>query len=501
MEKSPKLKAELPRGFVDYTSKEVRVRTKIIDTIRDIYERYGFDPIETPLFEYSNALGTFLPDDDRPNRGVFSLQDDDSQWMSLRYDLTAPLARHVEENFNAITFPYRTYRIGQVFRNEKPGPGRLRQFVQCDVDNIGAKQGTSDAEMCMMMADTLEAIGVKRNDYQIGVNNRKILDGILEKIGLGGADKVEQRLAVLRSIDKLDKFGLQEVKALLGQGRQDESGDFTKGANLTSEQIDTIISFVSINHEDSLKELYKLVKGTASGEEGIAELNFISDIIKKSGYDSDRIKISPSVIRGLEYYTGPVYEASLLFPVLNKKKQSVVFGAVGGGGRYDGLVSRFNGRSVPATGFSIGLSRLVVALESLQNIESLSPQEGPVLVTVMDHDIDSLGRYQMYTQALRAAGIRAEMFQGSSKNFGNQLKYADRRNCPIAIIQGKKELSEGMLQIKDLAKGKKLSQEITSNASWREARVAQTMIPESELVSTVEQILQINLEEKSAFKA
>ncbi|MEG8099007.1 histidine--tRNA ligase [Candidatus Liberibacter brunswickensis] len=490
MQKKTKLRAELPRGFADCPTEEIRTRNKIIDAIRNIYEKYGFDPIETPLLEYSDALGKFLPDEDRPNKGVFSLQDDDGQWISLRYDLTAPLARHVAENFDTIIFPCRTYRIGPVFRNEKHGPGRFRQFIQCDVDNVGSSAETADAEMCMMMADTIEAVGIKQSDYQIRINNRKILDGILEKIGLHGDAKLKERLIVLRAIDKLDKFGLAEVKLLLGKGRKDNSGDFTTGANLKAEQIDIITSFLSIDLEKSMDKLYELVKGSIIGEEGFNELIKISELVKKSGYDSNRIAISSTIVRGLEYYTGCVYEAILNFPVMNKKQQSVIFGSVGGGGRYDGLVSRFKGQKVPATGFSIGISRLIVALNSLKSSVNNSKEIGPVLITTMDHDTDSLIKYQMYTQILRKAGIRAEMFLGSSKIFGNQLKYADRRNCPLAIIQGTGERSQEMLQIKDLVKGKELSQAIKDNESWREARVAQTMIPVSELVSTVKKMLQ-----------
>ncbi|MBV2186227.1 MAG: histidine--tRNA ligase family protein, partial [Rhizobium sp.] len=235
--KPQKLKARLPRGFVDREAADIRAVNEMTAKIREVYERYGFDPVETPLFEYTDALGKFLPDSDRPNEGVFSLQDDDDQWMSLRYDLTAPLARHVAENFQEIQLPYRTYRAGYVFRNEKPGPGRFRQFMQFDADSVGAPGVQADAEMCMMMADTMEALGIKRGDYVIRVNNRKVLDGVMEAIGVGGDANFARRLTVLRAIDKLDKFGTEGVKLLLGEGRKDESGDFTKGAGLNTEQI------------------------------------------------------------------------------------------------------------------------------------------------------------------------------------------------------------------------------------------------------------------------
>ncbi len=495
--KPQKLKARLPRGFVDRSAADIRAVNEMTAKIQEVYEHYGFDPVETPLFEYTDALGKFLPDADRPNEGVFSLQDDDEQWMSLRYDLTAPLARHVAENFNEIQLPYRTYRAGYVFRNEKPGPGRFRQFMQFDADTVGAPGVQADAEMCMMMADTLEALGIKRGDYVIRVNNRKVLDGVLEAIGLGGDDKAGQRLNVLRAIDKLDKFGPEGVALLLGPGRKDESGDFTKGAGLNQGQIDKVLFFVGIkDYTESAGQLAELVARTSKGAEGVEELNFIGALVRSAGYQSDRVKIDPSVVRGLEYYTGPVYEAELLFDVTNEKGEKVVFGSVGGGGRYDGLVSRFMGQPVPATGFSIGVSRLMTALKNLGKLGQAEVIE-PVLVTVMDGDVESMGRYQHMTQELRKAGIRAEMFQGNWKKFGNQLKYADRRGCPVAIIQGGDERAQGVVQIKDLIEGKRLSGEIEDNASWREARVAQETVAEGDLVAKVKEILAAQAEDRN----
>jgi len=495
--KPQKLKARLPRGFVDRDAADIRAVNEMTAKIREVYEHYGFDPVETPLFEYTDALGKFLPDSDRPNEGVFSLQDDDDQWMSLRYDLTAPLARHVAESFNEIQLPYRTYRAGYVFRNEKPGPGRFRQFMQFDADTVGAAGVQADAEMCMMMSDTMEALGIARGDYVIRVNNRKVLDGVLEAIGLGGDDKAGARLTVLRAIDKLDKFGPEGVRLLLGAGRKDESGDFTKGAGLDAGQIDKVLFFVGIkDYAESAADLARLVEGTTKGAEGVDELNQIGHLVTSAGYGPDRIKIDPSVVRGLEYYTGPVFEAELQFAVTNEKGEKVVFGSVGGGGRYDGLVSRFMGQPVPATGFSIGVSRLMTALK---NLGKLGQDEvvAPVLVTVMDGDIESMGRYQRFTQELRAAGIRAEMYQGNWKKFGNQLKYADRRGAPIAIIQGGDERAEGLVQIKDLIEGKRLSGEIEDNIAWREARVAQVSVPEADLVAKVREILDAQAEDRA----
>ncbi len=499
--KPQKLRARLPRGFVDRAAADIRAVDEMTAKIREVYERYGFDPVETPLFEYTDALGKFLPDSDRPNEGVFSLQDDDEQWMSLRYDLTAPLARHVAENFNDIQLPYRTYRAGYVFRNEKPGPGRFRQFMQFDADTVGAAGVQADAEMCMMMADTMEALGIKRGDYVIRVNNRKVLDGVLEAIGLGGDENANARLNVLRAIDKLDKFGVQGVKLLLGPGRKDESGDFTKGAGLNEQQVGLVIKFVEGASSADWSETLKSVLHSSQREsslfvDGLGELNVIGQMCLSAGYGLDRIKIDPSVVRGLEYYTGPVFEAELQFAVTNEKGEKVVFGSVGGGGRYDGLVSRFMGQPVPATGFSIGVSRLMTALKNLGKL-GMEEVIAPVVVCVMDRDTESLGKYQQFTQQLRHAGIRAEMYQGNKKNFGDQLKYADRRGSPLAIIQGGDERAQGLVQIKDLIEGKRLSGEIEDNTAWREARVAQVSVPEGDLVPKVREMLAAQAEDRT----
>jgi histidyl-tRNA synthetase len=500
--KPQKLKARLPRGFVDREAADIRAANQMMETIREVYERYGFDPIETPLFEYTDALGKFLPDSDRPNEGVFSLLDDDEQWMSLRYDLTAPMARHVAENFQEIQLPFRTYRAGYVFRNEKPGPGRFRQFMQFDADTVGAPGVQSDAEMCMMMADTLEALGIKRGDYVIRVNNRKVLDGVMEAIGLGGEENAGRRLGVLRAMDKFDKFGEQGVRLLLGDGRKDESGDFTKGVQLAEVHINRIIKLlepIGSDHDGLLHILYGSVMGSEVGRQGVEELDNIGQLVEAAGYGSDRIRLDPSCVRGLEYYTGPVFEAELTFDVTNEKGEKVVFGSVGGGGRYDGLVSRFMGQPVPATGFSIGVSRLMTALKNLGKLGQ-DDVLGPVLVTVMDGDVESMGRYQRFTQQLRAEGIRAEMYQGNWKKFGNQLKYADRRGAPIAIIQGGDERAQGVVQIKDLIEGKRLSGEISDNAEWREARVAQEVVAEADLVAKVKEILAAQAEDRRRAK-
>jgi len=511
--KPQKVKARLPRGFVDRDAGDIRALDEMMGKIREVYERYGLDPVETPLFEYTDTLGKFLPDTDRPNEGVFSVQDDDEQWMSLRYDLTAPLARYVAENYDALPKPYRSYRAGYVFRNEKPGPGRFRQFMQFDADTVGAPGVQADAEMCMMMADTMEALGIPRGQYVIRVNNRKVLDGVMEAIGVTDEG---QKLAVLRAIDKLDKFGVEGVKLLLGEGRKDESGDFTKGAGLNEDQSATVIFMTLAAFDfpeivpDSTRpmadmwtadegkrfydQLFSLaVIGDRPGmptnfTEGVTELRTLAMICESSGYGTLRIRFDPSVVRGLEYYTGMVYEAELLFPVTNEKGEEVVFGSVGGGGRYDGLVSRFRGEPVPATGFSIGVSRLMTALKNLGKISTDTPQ-GPVVVCVMDRDIDALASYQKMTQQLREAGIRAEMFQGNPKQFGKQLQYADRRNAPICIIQGSQEREHDRVQIKDMIEGKREAAAFESNADYKAARPGQYEVPADSLVAEVKKRL------------
>jgi histidyl-tRNA synthetase len=488
-DKADKMKARLPRGFVDRVPDDLRAAEKMMATIREVYDLYGFEPVETPLVEYTDALGKFLPDQDRPNEGVFSFQDDDEQWLSLRYDLTAPLARYVAENYESLPKPYRSYRNGWVFRNEKPGPGRFRQFMQFDADTVGAPNVSADAEMCMMMADTMERLGISRGDYAIRVNNRKVLDGVLDAIGLEGEGNAVKRLNVLRAIDKLDKFGPEGVRLLLGKGRLDESGDFTKGAELTDDAIEKVLDFTAAGGAtgvETIANLRAVVAGNAKGEEGVTELADMQVLFSAGGYDG-RVKIDPSVVRGLEYYTGPVFEAELQFDVTNEDGQKVVFGSVGGGGRYDGLVSRFRGEPVPATGISIGVSRLMTASKNLGKLD-VSDVVGPVVVLVMDRDTESLGRYQKMVSDLRQAGIRAEMYVGGS-GMKAQMKYADRREAPCVIIQGSQEREAGEVQIKDLVEGKRLSAEIEDNVTWRESRPAQITAKENGLIDAVREIL------------
>ena len=297
----PRPEARLPKGLFDISAGEIRATQEMLGTIRTVFESYGFEPLDTPAIEYTDALGKFLPDQDRPNEGVFSSTDDDEQWLSLRYDLTAPLARYVAENYQSLPKPFRRYQVGPVWRNEKPGPGRFRQFTQFDADTVGASSVAADAELCMLAADTLEALGVPRGQYVIKVNNRKVLDGVLESIGLGGEGNSAKRLNVLRAIDKFDRLGIEGVRALLGKGRKDESGDYTKGADLTADQSKSVLSYLGGKYavmgsgegaagwNASLGAWESIVGESQTGREGIEELRQIARLLWESEYRYEKI--------------------------------------------------------------------------------------------------------------------------------------------------------------------------------------------------------------------
>ena len=484
-------KAQAPKGFRDYFGVEVTQRGEMLKAIADVYHHYGFDALESSAVETVEALGKFLPDVDRPNEGVFAWQEDadgdkPGDWLALRYDMTAPLARVYAEHRNELPSPYRRYTMGPVWRNEKPGPGRFRQFYQCDADTVGSASMAADAEICAMLSDTLEAVGIERGDYVVRVNNRKVLNGVLEVAGLEGDDKEAERGIVLRAIDKLDRLGPDGVRALLGKGRKDDSGDFTDGAGLTDTQADIVMGFMQAKRDTgaaTVARLYELVQGSETGVSGVQELETIADLLASGGYGPDRIEIDPSVVRGLGYYTGPVYEAELTFEIKDEKGRPRNFGSVAGGGRYDDLVKRFTGQEVPATGVSIGVDRLLAALQAKGRMNT--EEVGPVVVTVMDRD--RMADYQAMVAELRQAGIRAEVYLGNPKNFGNQLKYADKRASPIAVIEGGDEKERGVIQIKDLVLGAKIA-ETASLEEWK-GLPSQYEVPRDQLVAKVKEIL------------
>ncbi|MEP1765545.1 MAG: histidine--tRNA ligase [Sulfitobacter sp.] len=491
--KTPRPKAETPRGFRDYFGAEVTQRAEMLAKIAAVYHRYGFDALESAAVEKVEALGKFLPDVDRPNEGVFAWQEDAESekagdWLALRYDLTAPLARVYAQHRNDLPTPYRRYAMGPVWRNEKPGPGRYRQFYQCDADTVGTGSVAADAEICAMLADCLEEVGIARGDYVVRVNNRKVLNGVLEVAGLSGDDKEAERGIVLRAIDKLDRLGPDGVRALLGAGRKDDSGDFTDGAGLDEASADVVMGFMQAKREDgaaTCARLRALVGDSTVGLEGVAELETIAALLAAGGYEADRIEIDPSVVRGLGYYTGPVFEAELTFEIKDEKGRTRNFGSVAGGGRYDDLVKRFTGQEVPATGVSIGVDRLLAALHAKGRMDTVA--QGPVVVTVMDKA--RMADYQAMVTELRQAGIRAEVYLGNPKNFGNQLKYADKRSSPVAVIEGGQEHENGVIQIKDLVLGAKMAEGATLE-QWRD-RPSQYEVPRKDLVAKVREILEL----------
>jgi histidyl-tRNA synthetase len=496
-EKTSRPKARLPRGFRDREARDIALERRVVDTIRSVYESYGFSPLETPAFEYTDALGKFLPDVDRPNEGVFSLRDDDDQWLSLRYDLTAPLARYVAENFQTLPKPFRRYQVGSVWRNEKPGPGRFREFTQFDADTVGSASPAADAELIMMVCDALEMLRLKRGEYVVKINSRKLLDGLIESISQNATVLHGRRLTILRAVDKLDRLGPDGVYQLLTTGRKDDSGDVTKGADLEPVQADNVMRFLGFSHnvnkgyvEDRLlgvggdgriRHLRENVTFGPSGDRGLAELQSIADITNAAGYGVERIIVDQTVVRGLDYYTGAVFEAQVTFPVANEAGETVVFGSVAGGGRYDDLVARFTGQQVPATGISIGVSRLLAALQS----RGLAGETSPLVVVLSMGDA---AQSFVTARELRRAGLRAEAYVGTRK-IPDQLKYADRRGAALVVMEGEDERLKGEVTIKDLGLGAELSKSVASRAEWVGARAAQVTVNRADLVGEVRKLL------------
>jgi histidyl-tRNA synthetase len=510
-------KARRPRGFQDRRGQSLTRERAIVEQVLKVYEAWGFERLETSAFEYAEALGKFLPDQDRPNEGVFATQDDDEQWMALRYDLTAPLARFVAENFDALPKPYRRCAAGPVWRNEKPGPGRFREFWQCDADTVGSASPASDAEMIAMACAALEAVGVERGKYVLKFSSRALLDGLMESMGLLSDERKAERLIVMRAIDKLDRLGKVGVRQLLMQGREDDSGDFTKGAGLKAEEADAILLFLDWNTmqvwtsasegtQDSysgpplphpitgflgyadnafrLKQCADLLGQLPKGQEAIENVASILSSLKALGIDSERVWFDPTIVRGLEYYTGAVFEAELLIDIKDEDGKSVRFGSVGGGGRYDDLVARFRGERVPATGFSIGVSRLAAALTLAD--QAIPP--GPVVILAFDPAL--MGEYFQMAQTLRAAGIAAEVYLGGSGPKA-QFKYADKRNAPAVVIMGGDEKAKGEVAIKDLRAGAALAAKTGDDRSAYQAARGdvQVTVPQAQWVQAVKDIL------------
>ncbi|MDQ2859537.1 MAG: histidine--tRNA ligase [Pseudomonadota bacterium] len=477
--------ARPPRGFPDRRAGQIRAERRILDAVAAVYESWGFEALETGAFEYADALGKFLPDADRPNEGVFALQDDDEAWMALRYDLTAPLARFFAENAANLAKPFRRYAMGPVWRDEKPGPGRYREFLQCDADTVGSARPEADAEIIAMAVEGYAAAGLAPDAVVLKINNRKLLNGLLTAAGVTDPG---QRLGVLRAVDKLDRLGREGVAALLDQGRRDDSGAFTKGALLMPTAAQAVLAFVEAGRDsrtETLDALARAIGGSAEGDEGLSELARIGEALGRLGVAEDRAVFDPSVVRGLEYYTGAVFEADLSVDLLDVRGRPIRFGSIGGGGRYDDLVARFTGEPMPATGFSFGVSRLAAAIEAAGAAIGEAAR-GPVVVLALDGT--RMGDYLSLAAELRAAGIAAEVYLGAS-GMRAQMKYADRRLSPAAVILGEDEIAAGAVTIKDLDLGRALAGNVVDNAAWRGDRPGQVTAPRNDWVSVVREIV------------
>ena len=435
-ENNSKPSKELPLGFVDRQEKELLVRDFIISNIKEIMIKYGFKYLETPSFEFSDSIGKFLPDKERPDEGVFSFKDE-NKWLSLRYDLTAPLARYVAKNYLEIPKPFKRYQLGTVWRNEKPGPGRYREFLQFDADFVGTNNLRADAELCIMISEILERSGLSKSEYIIKISSRKVTENLFKKINL---NDTKQKLTILRALDKLDRLGWESVKQLLGDGRKDKSGDYTEGAKLGSQNIKII--------ETELK------KKSPETEDLLEVLNIFNDY-KFTNYEFD-----PSVIRGLEYYTGVIFEVNLKFDVKNDKGKTIQFGSIGGGGRYDNLVNSFGNFDAPATGISIGLDRLVYAL--MQKKDFNLKESKPVIICVFDKNL--IKEYINLQTVIRNAGISTEIYPGEGK-LKKQMEYANKIKSPAVILYGEDEIKSGKPIIRDLVSGIEKSVEIKELAS------------------------------------
>ena len=459
MNKINKSKAQLPKGFKDSSEENIDIRNQVIAIIRNECEKFGFKNIETPALEYTEALGKFLPDVDRPSGGVFSFQDEDDQWISMRYDLTAPLARYVAENYQFIPKPFKRYQVGAVWRNEKPGPGRYREFIQFDADAIGISNNYIDAELCVMVAKMFLELGFTAKEYKVKYSSRVIWENLFKQIELDET----QIPAVLRAVDKLDRLGVDGVKELLLEGRKDKSGDFMQGVNLKDKQASEILDFIS----------NKTIKDD--------QLNSFEEYLQN--YKELPFEFDPTVVRGLEYYTGLVFEVELTAKILNDKGKEVIFGSVAGGGRYDKLIARFGKEDVPATGISIGVDRLVYAIEQLDKISSSKKP----LIIIANLLPDQISTYLTIADQLRTEGYACEIFYGSN-NLSKQLKYCDKRKASVVVIIGEDELKNNTISIKNLTVGKELSKNIDSREEWKELKAGQFTINKDELLTEIKKI-------------
>ncbi|MEY3368242.1 MAG: hypothetical protein RI973_1397 [Bacteroidota bacterium] len=488
------------KGFRDIDSDLNKLRQQIIQAAAAVYRSYGFQHWDTPVLEYADVLGKYMPDEDTVDKGVYSFRNPEQEPVlnaegheirdvsgqalmenapvALRYDLTAPLARvyaerlwmDVKRGQIAEGKPplYRRFQYGPVYRYElKLLPGRFREFWQLDFDTVGSDDVATDAEACMILSDALEAIGLPASSYIIRVNNRKVLKGFLASLGI---DTPELEAAVLRVIDKLDKIGWEDVRLELGPGRMDSSGAAVVGLQLDGEKVDKILGFLKLamgaaSREQVLERLEAAVGDHQLAVEGVQELSRMHKLWSALGFDESKIVFDPSLMRGMAYYTGPVFEAESLLTFKDEKGKERKVGSICGGGRYDDLVEKLLGMKVPATGASIGVDRLAELLRLARPGEVRA--EGPVLITWFDEELENT--YHQIARDLRAAGLDAEVYCGAYKGFRKmkkQLAYADEKNCPVVILLGTDEAAKGVVSVKNLKLGKELADSISDKQVW-----------------------------------
>ena len=454
MKKEEKLTPGLPSGFEDRWSKQLSLKKKLLEIIENNFLKFGFSPLETPSFEISKNIGSFLEDDAAsPTSDAFTFEDVNEK-ITLRYDLSSPLSRFVAQNYRELPFPYKRYAIGNVWRNEKSGNARYREFTQADVDIIGnINKSQADAEICNIISDTLTKCGLSDKQFKVSISNRKIIQGLINQLKI--TDK-GQELKVIRAIDKLDRVGLKGVEDLLKKERVDASGAVTKGANLSATQASEILNFLKIKDLENLKPILKNSLST----EGIKETEDLLEIISYGKY-TKLIQPNFTIVRGLAYYDGFCVETNLNFKVKNPKGKEVDIGSIASGGRYDKLISRFKGTDFPGTGMSIGVDRLLFVLNQIGSIKLKNNE--PVLICILDRKY--LKKYNETLDYLRENGINSEVYLDSSKNLKKQLTYADKKGCPVAIIVGESEIKENQFTLKNLKSSKENDQKTVSKES------------------------------------
>ncbi len=467
-----RVEPRLSRGLRDLLPEQMLARQRMVDTIRGVYELYGFSPLETPAVEYLDVLSGSAGQE--AQQSIFRVSNPEDEALGLRFDLTVPLSRVVSQYQQELVLPFRRYQVSSVWRADKPEPGRFREFMQFDLDSVGAPSEVADTEIMAAMCDTLEALQV--GPYRVRFSSRKILNLLLQHAAIAE----EQGADVFRVLDKLDKIGFAKVRLELTTGYTDDSGDAIRGVGLSGEQVDKIEQFLAIQGDRAavLDQLEALFANVSAAAEELAVIRRISSHLEALGYQSDRIALDVSIARGLAYYTGPVFEANLL--------DAPEFGSVFGGGRYDDLVKRFTGQSIPATGASIGVDRLLAALLKLNRIPTRKTTT-QVLVTAMDPNL--MGEYLQITYELRRAGIRTEIHVGQPKRLGKQIQRADRLEIPFVVIMGSDEAARGVVTLKEMAEGREKATEVAAHEEWKSARFGQQEVSRADLLKTLQGLL------------